>query len=233
MFDDRPKADLLRRFTQEDLAAKTIRTGLSLIPGGGLLAELLTEFIPAQRLDRLHDFAEQLAARLQGLEDAFHSRVKESAAYGSLAEQATLSAVRSASSQRRKDLAEILRTGLTLDEAATIEHEALLRLLDRLNDAEIIVLMRHGSFRQTLNNPELAAFDAEHPGVLGVEPPTLADSDEVIRRWTMRQHYEAELVALGLLRDAEGIVKSRGWRRLEITDLGRILLRSIGRPVAE
>jgi hypothetical protein len=225
--DDQPPGALLRRFTQEDLAAKTIKMALGLAPGGGLLAEFLTEFIPRQRIDRLQDFTEQLAARLEGVEDAFRARVQESAAYSSLVEQASLGAVRSASSRRRGDFAELLRTGLTLDDAAVIEHEALLRLLERLNDAQVLVLMSYGSFRQQYaGSPELKAFIAAHPGVFDIEAPTFGSSDEdAERRWTMREHYESELKTLGLLRGQQGS------REPEITALGRLLLKSIGRPV--
>jgi hypothetical protein len=45
----------------------------------------------------------------------------------------------------------------------------------------------------------------------------------------MFRHYEDELMARGLLRDTEGIAKSGTTPRLEITDLGRLLLEAIER----
>src|SRR5687768_4970744 len=111
MFENRSSdKDLLRRVTQEDLTAKTVRMALSAVPCGGIVAEFLTEFIPRQRLDRLQEYVELLEARLGGLQEAFQARLHESAAYAALTEQTTLAAVRTASSQRRRDFAELLRT---------------------------------------------------------------------------------------------------------------------------
>jgi hypothetical protein len=74
------------------------------------------------------------------------------------------------------------------------------------------------------------AFRAQHPGVFDVHPPSYGEtSDDNIRRWTLHEHYINELVASGLLEDVEGIAKSGLERKVEITDLGRRLLKAIGR----
>ena len=45
----------------------------------------------------------------------------------------------------------------------------------------------------------------------------------------MREHYAAEMEALGMLRDTKGIAKSGQQRKYDITPLGRLLLEAIGR----
>jgi len=221
-----PRIDWLRRFSSEDVAATGIRIGLaSAGPFGAILAEFVTQFVPEQRLDRLHDFAEQLAKRLTSLETAFEARIGESAAYASLVEQVTLAAVRAADRNRRRDLADLLRTGLSRTDAELLGHEALLRLLDRLNEMQIIVLISY-AFQPTFNDPEYQAFAELHPGVFDLEPPTLGDSEDKLAPWALREHYELELKTLGLLENRT-IAGSNEYT--EITTMGQMLLAAIGR----
>lgn len=230
MFENESESELLRRYNQQDLLAGAVRTGLSLLgPVGAIAAEFITEFVPQQRLDRLHDFVEKLGARLVGLEEQFKTRLASDAGFAALTEQATLSAVRAASGQHRSDLAELLKQGLSHSEAEMLEEQALLSLRDRINDAQVLLLMSHGSFEQTFRNEERAEFQKAHPGVFGIRPTTYGSSPDERRRWTMREHYERELAAYGLLKDTEGIAKSGAVRRYEITSLGLLLLKAIGR----
>jgi hypothetical protein len=221
--------DLLRRFTQEDMLASGIRVGLSAVgPVGTLLGEFLTHFVPAQRLDRLQEL-EQVAARVSGVEEQLNERVSSSPGYAALLEQASVAAVRTPSSEERKDLAAILQHGLSRSDAEMVEEAALLSLRQRLNEVQVLILMGYGNFRRTQRDEELAAFQAMHPGVFGVMPPTFNTPDEDQRRWALHEHYKSQLEALGLLRDTDGVAKSGPTRNYEITTLGRLLLQSIGR----
>jgi hypothetical protein len=59
MFEEHSGSDLLRRFTQEDMLASGIRVALGAIgPVGTMVGEFLTQFVPAQRVDRLQHFVE-------------------------------------------------------------------------------------------------------------------------------------------------------------------------------
>jgi hypothetical protein len=71
----------------------------------------------------------------------------------------------------------------------------------------------------------------QHPGVFDIEPPTFGSSTDAIEQWEMHSHYVNELVSRNLLKDAEGMAKSAGARRVAITRLGKMLLEAIGRPV--
>ena len=230
MFKQEPASEWWRKYTQQDLLASAIRTGLSVAgPAGAIVAEFITEFVPAQRVDRLHDFVEQLDDRLRGVEAQFKERLASSSGFAALAEQASVSAVRTASTEHRADLAELLKHGLSRSEAEMLQEEALLSLRDRINDAQVLILMAYGNFKRTMGDTELKAFHDAHPGVFDVRSPDSGRSAEHKQRWTMLEHYEADLNALGLLRDTEGIAKSGPRRRYQITDLGRLLLEAIGR----
>lgn len=214
--------------------ASGIRVALSALrPFGGVIGDFLTQFVPQQRLDRLTEFVEILHEQMEAAATSFQQRVETSAPYAALLEESTLAAVRTPSSQRRRDIVEILRTGLSKSDAEVIGHHALLRLLENLNEAEIIVLMSLGSFRKPFNDPEVDQFYEKHDAVLGIMPPNLNASLEEHRRWMIRDHYDETLISRGLARDTEGIVKSGPQRTLAITPLGSMLLQAIGRPVAD
>jgi hypothetical protein len=223
-------SDLVRRYSQEDYLAATIRVTLGLTGGVGLfLGEFLTQFVPGQRLDRLQEFVEQLDERLKGLEEQFKTRAYSSSAFSALVEEASLAAVRTPSIERRRDLAELLRTGMAQSDAELLHHHAMLNLLERINDAQVLILMRYGTFKSTFDDPELEAFLQFHRALFDVEPPSFDDGEEKARSWYVYRHYEDELVPLGLLEDTEGVAKSGRHRRLAITPLGKMLLDAIGR----
>jgi hypothetical protein len=243
MMFEKPAEDPARSISQEDAMASGIRVLMSALPLmtalplagpiGVIAAEFLTQFVPRQRADRLTDFVEQLADRLRDLEEEFRGRLETSAAFAALTEEAILAAARSPSAERRKELAEILRTGLSRDEAELVEHQALLQVLQRLNDPQVLMLMDRGNFRQTFGETEREAFHKQHAAVFDVRPPDSGASDDEARRWVMYRHYEDELVALGLLRDQEGMVKSSHRRKVAITDLGRLLLSAISKTTTD
>jgi hypothetical protein len=224
---------LLRKYTQEDMLASGVRVALSVAgPVGTIIGEFLTQFVPQQRLDRLTDYTEQLHDRLHGLEEEFRTRLQTSAAFASFVEQATVAAVRQPSVQRRRDLAELVKSGLSRNDVEMIEHEAILRVLERLNDVQLLILMRYGAFRRSFGNPELEAFVHAHADVFP-NPPTYGDNDDTLRRWAMYSVFEDELVQLNLLRDTEGIAKSSPQRKLGITPFGKMLLRGVGCPTVD
>jgi hypothetical protein len=225
-----PLGSPLQTWSQDDVLATSIRLALSVTgPLGAIAGEFLTQFVPAQRIDRLRDFVEKLEERLTGLEEKFKERLSVSPGYAALAEEVSLAAVRTASGEKRQDLAAILQHGLSRDEGELLEEAALLSLRERLNDAQVLILMSYGNFKRTLGDKELDTFRKTHSSVFDVQPPTMQASEEERRRWAMHEHYESQLEALGLLRDTEGVVKSGPGRKYQITTLGRLLLQSIGR----
>ncbi len=229
MLDQNPGA-LLRKFTQEDLLASGVRVALGIAgPVGTIVGEFLTQFVPAQRVDRLVDFVERLHERLGGLEEDFKARLASTPGFAALAEDTAVAAVRTASAEHRRDLAALLVHGLSRADAEMIEEHALLELRNRLNDVQVILLMSYGNFRRMMTDPELEQFWGAHPGIFAVMPPTMTSSADERRQFTMKEHYEAGLESVGLLRDTEGVAKSTGQRRYEITPLGRLLLEAIGR----
>ena len=227
-----PQDKWLDSIDQQDILAKSVRVGLSLCgPVGAIVGEFITQFVPRQRLDRLQHFTEVLGQRLDNCEEQLRQRISESASFAALVEETSVTAVRSASATRREDLAALLVNSLSKADAEMVAQQALLRILDALNDPQVLILMRYGSFGNRHNNPELEAFVRQHPEVFGAKPPAMGDHDEEnARKYGMYRYYKEAMVALGVLKDTEGVVKSRD-RNFAITELGRLVLKAIGRPV--
>ena len=222
--------DWLRRFTQEDMLASGLRMALSAAgPLGAVVSEFVTQLVPQQRVDRLEHFVEQLNQKFLGLHDELRERVQSSAPFAVLTEETTLAAVRTESAERRSDLAALLRSGFDHDDARVEEDLALARLLERLNEPQVLLLMSYGNFKRVMGDTELRDFQLKYPGVFQVHPPTQTSGPDDRRRWAIHNHYVAELVSFGLLEDEEGIVKSGLRRKVRITPLGRLLLQLVGR----
>ena len=232
--EPKPDDQLLRTHTQEDLAVLGVRisagvfaTALGLGPGGTLIGELLALWIPRQRADRLRDYVEELAAQLSGLEDQFKTRMSESVAFSALVERTIIAAVQQASATKRRDIARLVKTGLSRTDVELEEHETLLRLVERANDSQLIILTFY-SLPQTFGNLELDSFLASHREVFPLEPSSQAPAEDQ-RRWIMHNVYVSELVSMGLLEDVEGNIKSAGPRQVQLTALGSFLLDAIER----
>ena len=174
MLDRHPNMQWMRPHDPQDVLASAIRVGLIACgPAGAIVAEFLTKFVPNQRLDRLQEFTELFAERLAGLEEQFREKLAESAGFAALSEQATIAAVQTPSSQRRRDLVELLRTGMTRAEAELVEHQSLLQMLEALNDPQLFILVGHGCFRRSLRDEEYKQFVTEHAEVFPVHAPSL------------------------------------------------------------
>ncbi len=175
----------------------------------------------------MQDFVGVLSERLGALESEVREKLNTSTGYASLAEQALFSAVRTASSRKRRDLAELLRTGLEKSETELVQHETLLRLRDQLNDPQVLILYSYGAFEGGFRDAEQIEFLEQHPEVFDVEPANFGSDASVQKRATIHETYVKQLVALGLIADVEPIGRS-SMLRTEITDLGRMLLEAIG-----
>lgn len=222
----------LRQYTQEDMAVSFLRVGLSAAgPVGAIIGEFATQLVPKQRMDRLEEFSEFLQERLGSLEEQFKARLQESAGYSALAEDVTMAAVRTASSPRRQELAALLVNSISTPDAELIEQQVLVRALDQINDVQLLLLMLHGSFRQTFGNQDRAAFLQKHEAAVSIRKPSRPASEADVHRWNVQQYYLRDLIAKGLLMEHPQGSNSHDNVNVQIAPLGRLLLRSLGHPV--
>lgn len=190
---------------------------------GGLLSEILTVAIPGQRLERITDFVRLLDARVCLLEGADLRQRLLQPSCSDLFEEGVRQAARSLTEKRRVYLANLVSKGFTLDSTQDIALRFLLRLLEQLNDAEIVQL----AFYIQPDDEAEKAYQEKHAASMHqtfVFPVKREQTETNLQ--TFYRAYESHLVQLGLLGQQlqttwDGPVKKEG---PEITELGRLLL---------
>lgn len=213
-----------------DYVASSVKLTLGAIPvAGPLLAEIAGSAIPNQRLDRIADFAQKLGSRIDHLEQATLSRSLKDEKFTDLAEEAMLQAARAVSDERRRYLASLVGKSLSNDEISHEESKHLLRMLNELNDVEVLWLRYH----QTSYRNQDIEFKKRHAAVFDPIMPTLAEPQARHDAKALQESYKSHLERLGLLTrkyddpDTRPLLSSPDRFDYVIAPLGRLLLRTI------
>lgn len=205
--------------TGRDRAVALARGLAGMVPvAGSLLAELITEVVPGQRQERIEHWLRHLAERLSSMEDAsLRKRLREPEGVA-LFEDGAYQAARAITEERRRQIAELVVSGITNDRRDQLESRRLLRLLGELDDAEVIVLAGY------LSKNRQGDYWQQHANVMGGAPPHLGSSRDEVDVAEVREAGRRHLVRLGLLE--EGMIGGPTVAQLSL--LGRLLLRRIG-----
>jgi len=201
---------------------------------GGPLGELVGEVIPKQRLDRVVIFLRHMEKRLQTLEI---EQVKSALADPNkidLIETGGYQAARAIADERIRLIAEVVFNGIKAPEADAIRRNRLLKLLGELDDDEIAILNAHGQ-SYSGNNHE-AWSQIERPG-----PAHSQAGRGVFDQNALYDVGKAHLKRIGLLKLRYPALKKGEYPEfdkntgefkgsVEISSLGRLLLREIGMP---
>lgn len=117
----------------------------SLLPAGGIAAELFCSIIPNQRMDRVVAYLEELQRRLSTIEDAPTLAEAEhlSSAKAELFEAGVRSAARPMGAERMEHIARAVADGLSSDDLAAARHQRMLDLSDQVSADDLIVLCSH------------------------------------------------------------------------------------------
>ena len=202
---------------------------------GPLLAEVITVTIPNQRIDRVAKFSEELEGRLSEVEKCLLESQLKDDDFTDLIEEGVRQAARSLSDERRGYIANLIASGLTSDNIVSSESKHLLRILDEINDIEVVWLR---FYREPYFQGD-EAFRETHGEVLNPVVATIGASREKLNKATLQESYKEHLAQLGLLKtrtsidpktrmpefDRTGSMKKKGY---ELTSLGRLLLDEIG-----
>lgn len=168
-----------------DRVAALMRALASTVPvAGPLIAEVVTEVIPNQRLDRIEAFLLHLADELEERSSTTLLRSPDS---GPLVEEGLFQASRAFSAERRRYLAKCVAHGIGMEDTAKFAELKLLQLLGELADDDILLLDAHAG-------PDWRKFDKLIP-----PPATLASSDDEYARNLLYKASYRKLEALGLL----------------------------------
>lgn len=213
-----------------DYIASALKAALGAVPyAGSLLIELVGTVIPNQRIDRLVKFAKSFNNRLSKLEQEFvQSQLKEQS-FSDLLEEGLRQAARSLSNERREYIASLITNSLASKDITYQESKHLLRILDELNDIEIIWLRFY--LVPTISGDK--EFREKHKEVLQPVSRTVSAPQPVHDKGTLQDSYKEHLAQLGLLEKIYGskLDSRTGGMKLknyQITSLGKLLLREIG-----
>lgn len=219
--------------TNVDRMAGLVKALMQIVPGfGSVAAEIFGLVIPNQRIDRIEAFLLDLARRLPPDEDNLRTMLTEPEDVD-LFEEGVIHAGRALSQERKEYIASIVETGITGDQATKIRSKRMLRLLELLDDEQIILLAGHQfEIARTLE------FSNRHGNVKAGPFVSLGapkrDKDAMLSR-KLALH---QLTQLGLLEETiifEGDGKTPRLaggrpdvRGHDITPMGTLLLEAIG-----
>lgn len=220
----------------DDLRDKLVAIGKGIagaIPlAGGALAEVVGMVIPGQRADRIAFYLRALASRVEDLESEIQDGLASNPEKIDLVEEGGYQAARATSQERIDQIVEAVSRGLSEDDSDVVRRKRLLLVLGELDDDEVTLLNAYG---RSYGGADRQAFDR----VNRPDPPHLQSPPLVIDQNQLYEMGKRHLTGLGLLRKNYGNVKKGEVpefdaregdfkHRLEVSPLGRMLLREIG-----
>ncbi len=221
--------------TPTDYSVSVTKGILGAIPfAGSLLAELVANVIPNQRVDRLAKFVEVLNAKLSQLDQAA-LRTRLTDPHGvDLVEEGFYQAIRAVSEERKRQIADVVKHGLASDAQATTTAKRVLLLLAQLDEVDVIFLMAY--HRGWARDRE---FTQKHWDVLKPVSREVGAPLEQRERAALHEYRKDRLVQLGLLEADYAIdtktrmpvfdPSKRDFKResYRVTSLGRLVLRHL------
>lgn len=229
--DDAARDDL-----NDDLRDKLVAIGkgvAGVIPiAGGIVAEVVGMIIPGQRADRIAVYLRALASRVDNLSAEVRNGLASNAEKIDLIEEGGFQSARATSQERIDQIVEAVSRGLSEEDADVVRRKRLLRILGELDDDEVNLLNAYG---RSYAGADRQAFEK----VNRPDPPYLRSPPSVIDQSQLYEAGKDHLVRLKLLKKNYGNVKKgevpefdtgKGdfKHKLEVSRLGRMLLREIG-----
>jgi hypothetical protein len=221
------------RTTATDIVVVIAKGALGTIPGvGGIASEIVSAFIPKQRLDRIQDFLEVLAARVERLEESEVEESMKSEQAIDLLEDCLSQAARALSPERISYLASLYAKGIIEDQAEHEQNKKMVSLLGQLSDAEVIWL---GHLAQNFASD--SEIPKQHEGVLAFRTTHTDSSADDFDKEALQFAWVQRLEQLGLAKPPKKSPYGPNadefdelWLRglPEVTWLGRMLLDYIG-----
>ncbi|CCK81145.1 hypothetical protein [Desulfobacula toluolica] len=181
-----------------DFLSSTAKSILGAVPfAGPLLSELVGNLIPNQRIDRLSKYVVELDNKLSDLSTEKLRNLLRNDECIDLFEEGFVQASRALTDERRAQIASVVRNGLDENLITYSESKYVLKLLQELNDQEIIWLRFY--LFPTMGGDE--EYRNKHRNVLDPIPVTLGTTDEkIIKKAALQNSYREHLERIGLIR---------------------------------
>lgn len=223
-----------------DLETKTIDTlvkfgkgAVGIVPFvGPLMSEILFSKVPGLRQERVVKFVQILEERLTSLEDEKRIKLLSSATNIDFIEAATYSASKAVSEVKIEAIANLVSNGLSIDEIEAVRRKRLLLILDQIDDDAFLLLKAYGDSYSAGGGD---AWDQ----VRRPKPKSMDSSQIEIDESNLFDAGRAQLLRFGLLTEKMKLkdkapifdhMKKKFKTTIEISQLGRLLLREVGQP---
>lgn len=191
--NDEKKSESLELQTT-DYVASAAKAALGAVPfAGSLLAELAGTVIPNQRIDRIVKFAKTLETRMCRIEQDFIKAQLKDESFTDLMEEGLRQAARSLTDERREYIAALISNSLSSQDIRYHESKHLLKLLDELNDVEVIWLRFY--LVSVMNGDN--EFREKHREILKSVTKVMSAPQSVRDKGTLQDSYKDHLARLG------------------------------------
>lgn len=220
-----------------DILVSSAKSVLGVVPfAGPLLAELVGNLIPNQRVDRLTKYVQALEQKLSEIDrDKIDDALKDGEGVD-LLEEGFIQASRSLTDERRKYIANVVANGINDDTIEYNESKYALKLLAELNDQEVIWL-RFFMVPTIGGDPE---FRSRHKNVLEPVRAYIGSDERTIEKASLQASYKEHLERIGLVKSHYRVDHKTGMPDFDkisgmpvvsfrdLTPLGRMVLKQIG-----
>lgn len=220
-----------------DLMTSVAKSAVGTVPiAGSFLSELVGNLIPNQRIDRLTKYVMQLDARLSKIPIEKLKLLQENDDFIDLIEEGFVQASRAISDERRLYISSIISNGIKEETIELQQSKHLLKILQELNDVEIIWLRFY--LVPTIGGDE--GFRKKNDNVLKRIQAFLGADSETLIKSAIQNSYKEHLERLELIQKRIKIDSKTGLPEFDrfsgkpktsytdITTLGRLLLKQIG-----
>ena len=218
---------------EQDALAATGRALAGLVPMfGGVVGELITKVVPAQRTDRVVRYVRDLNARLDAFETDLTDLLSEPENVD-LIEEGGFQAARATSPERIDMIATLVANGLGSEDADLVRRKRLARLLGQLDDDEIVLLSAYGQSYgggraawDAINRPDPAHLGSDRSQI-DAEKLFDAGREHLLRLGLLHKNYRKPPRGQAPVFDAR---KGDYEHSVEVSYLGRLLLRHLDMP---
>ena len=199
---------------------------------GGIVAEVVGMVIPGQRADRIATYLRELDGRINELAEEVGSSIASDAEKIALIEEGGFQSARAISRMRIDQIVEAVSRGLDEGSAEIVRRKRILTIFGELDDDEVALLNAYG--RSYAGSDRQAFEQIRQPPRAHLQSPMID-----IERNRLFEVGREHLVRAGLLKKNYGSVKKGQIpdfdtktgdfkHTLEVSHLGRMLLREIG-----
>ena len=220
-----------------DLMASTAKSVLGGIPfAGALLSELVENLIPNQSIDRLSKYVAELDKKLSRYDQEHIRKALDDDECIDLFEEGFFQASRALTGERRSYIASIIEKGLEKDHIAFSESKHLLRLLQELNDIEVIWLRLY--LVPTIGGDK--EFREKHKDILEPVRAHVGADESVREKAAFQDSYKEHIERIELIKAHYRLDRNTGLPEFDkfsgkpkasykdLTSLGRLLLKQLG-----